>query len=127
MIEGVGQIAMTVTDLGRAKEFYGKALKLPFLFDAGQMAFYQCGAVRLMLTLPEHPCQIGGTILYFDVTELDETCAELALQGVDFLAAPHEVAKMPDHALWMAFIKDPDGNILGLMTKRQLHHANHVG
>ncbi len=123
MIEGVGQIAVTVTDLARAREFYGGALKLPFLFDAEHMAFYQCGSVRLMLSLPEKQGPIGGTILYLDVTTLDDTCAELAAKGVDFLAAPHEVAKMPDHALWMAFIKDPDGNMLGLMSKKPLHPA----
>ncbi len=24
---------------------------------------------------------------------------------------------MPDHDLWMAFVKDPSGNVLGLMSE----------
>jgi methylmalonyl-CoA/ethylmalonyl-CoA epimerase len=31
------------------------------------------------------------------------------------------IARMPDHDLWMAFLRDPDRNLLGLMSevKRQ--------
>jgi len=24
---------------------------------------------------------------------------------------------MPDHELWMAFVRDPDGNLVGLMSE----------
>ncbi len=27
------------------------------------------------------------------------------------------MAKMPDHELWMAFFRDPDGNLLALMSE----------
>jgi hypothetical protein len=30
---------------------------------------------------------------------------------------PHFVAKMPGHDLWMAFLRDPDRNLLGLMCE----------
>jgi methylmalonyl-CoA/ethylmalonyl-CoA epimerase len=33
--------------------------------------------------------------------------------------SPHLVAKMPDHELWMCFLKDPDENVLGLMEERR--------
>ena len=39
----IGQIALTVTDLAEAKRFYGETLGMKFLFDAGTMAFFQCG------------------------------------------------------------------------------------
>jgi methylmalonyl-CoA/ethylmalonyl-CoA epimerase len=29
----------------------------------------------------------------------------------------HLIAKMPDHELWMAFFRDPDGNLLALMSE----------
>jgi len=29
------------------------------------------------------------------------------------------VAKMPDHELWMAFLSDPDGNMLALMEEKR--------
>ncbi len=120
MIEGIGQIGITVTDLVRARSFYGEVLGLLFLFDAGAMAFYQCGNVRLMLGLAEDPAQpgsIGGTILYYRVNEIEKFCAKLSSRGVDFIQPAHLVAKMPDHNLWMSFLKDPDGNVIALMEE----------
>jgi|SRR5579862_600135 len=59
----VGQIAVPVHDVGRATAFYRDVLGLPFLFSAGQLAFFDCGGVRLMLDKPEkaefdHPSSI---------------------------------------------------------------------
>ena len=113
----IGQIAMTVENLPRARDFYRDVLGMKLLFDAGTMAFFQCGAVRLMLGLPEKPGPRGGTILYYRVAELNETHAALESSGVRFLQPPHLVAKMPDHELWMAFLQDPDENVLGLMSE----------
>jgi methylmalonyl-CoA/ethylmalonyl-CoA epimerase len=116
-LDGIAQIALTVADLARAKAFYGGTLGMAFLFDAGTMAFFQCGAVRLMLGLAEQPVAPVGTILYYKVADLHVTRATLTAQGVEFLQPPHLVAKMPDHDLWMAFLKDPDGNVLALMSE----------
>jgi hypothetical protein len=30
---------------------------------------------------------------------------------------PHLIARMPDHELWMAFFRDPDRNLLALMSE----------
>jgi methylmalonyl-CoA/ethylmalonyl-CoA epimerase len=30
---------------------------------------------------------------------------------------PHLIAKLPDHELWMAFFRDPEGNLLALMSE----------
>ena len=46
----------------------------------------------------------------------DSGCA-LQAKGVPFDAAPHLIAKMPDHDLWMAFFKDTEGNTLALMCE----------
>jgi methylmalonyl-CoA/ethylmalonyl-CoA epimerase len=88
-----------------------------FLFDAGAMAFFQCGSIRLMIGTSEKPFSTGGTILYFRVEDIQGTYARLTAQGVSFLDAPHLIAKMPDHDLWMAFLQDPDANTLGLMSE----------
>ena len=50
-LDRIGQIALTVRDLAEAKRFYGETLGMKFLFDAGTMAFYQCGDIRLMIGL----------------------------------------------------------------------------
>jgi methylmalonyl-CoA/ethylmalonyl-CoA epimerase len=43
--------------------------------------------------------------------------APLVAQAVKFDAPPHLIAKMPDHDLWMAFLRDSEGNLLGLMSE----------
>ncbi|HUA92649.1 MAG TPA: VOC family protein [Terracidiphilus sp.] len=116
-LDRIGQIAITVSDLARAKDFYGNTLGMRFLFDAGNMAFYQCGEIRLMIGCTDEPIAPNGTILYFKVSNLHAAHATLSEQGIVFASKPHLVAKMPDHDLWMAFLKDPDGHTLGLMSE----------
>ena len=55
MVSAIGQIALTVTNLPRALQFYRDTLGLKFLFEASNMAFFDCGGVRLMLTKSEQP------------------------------------------------------------------------
>ena len=121
-LECIGQIALTVRNLAESKRFYQETLGMKFLFDAGSMIFFQCGTVRLLLGLAEKPVEaesVAGsrTTLYFRVAEIEAVCAVLRLQGVEFVQDPHLIAKMPDHDLWMAFVKDPSGNVLGLMSE----------
>jgi methylmalonyl-CoA/ethylmalonyl-CoA epimerase len=117
-ISHIGQIAINIHDTERAIDFYQNKLQLPFLFRAGKLAFFRCGQTRLMLSAPEkeefdHP----GSILYFSVANLRETFAAMKARGVEFVDEPHLVAKMPDHELWMCFLKDSEGNTLGLMSE----------
>ncbi len=121
-LDSIGQIALTVRDLAEAKRFYGETLGMKFLFDAGAMAFYQCGDIRLLIGQAENPVTLeggsgAGTILYFRVEEIEAVCAALKGQGVELVQDAHLIAKMPDHDLWMAFLKDPSGNVLGLMSE----------
>jgi methylmalonyl-CoA/ethylmalonyl-CoA epimerase len=116
-LDKIGQIAITVDDLARAKDFYQNTLGMKFLFDAGHLAFLQCGEVRLMLTTPEKPGPRGGTILYYKVDEIHSTCAAIKARGVSLLEEPHLIARMPDHDLWMASLNDPADNILGIMCE----------
>lgn len=117
----IGQIAMNAHDLPRAVRYYREALRLPLLFEAPpKMAFFDCGGVRLMLSLPEtaeydHP----GSILYFKVPDIEAAHRELEARGVEFAGPPHLVARMPDHELWMAFFPDTEGNTLALMSERR--------
>ena len=119
MIEGIGQIGVTVRDLERSKAFYGGVLGLKFLFDAGMMMFFECGSARLMLGLAEEGQEtlFGATIVYYRVAGLEKYSAEVAEKGAELLQGAHVVANMPDHVLWMAFLRDPDGNVVGLMEE----------
>jgi methylmalonyl-CoA/ethylmalonyl-CoA epimerase len=33
-------------------------------------------------------------------------------------------AKMPDHELWLGFLRDPDGNLVGLMEEKRTRTLN---
>jgi methylmalonyl-CoA/ethylmalonyl-CoA epimerase len=116
-LDEIGQIAVTVGDLARAKDFYQNRLGMRFLFDAGPMSFFQCGKIRFAVGTSDKPVTPGGTILYFRVVDIHETHEVLAGKGVEFIQKPHLVAKMPDHDLWLAFLADPDRNPIGLMCE----------
>lgn len=117
-ITSIGQISIRIHDVERAVDFYRDALGLEFLFDAGPLAFFQCGDIRLMLAKPEsdefdHP----SSTLYFRVHDIGAARSVLADRGVPFEDEPHLIARMPDHELWMTFFRDPDGNLHGLMSE----------
>jgi methylmalonyl-CoA/ethylmalonyl-CoA epimerase len=101
--------------------FYLDVLGLPLLFEVPpKMAFFKCGDVRLMLSLPEKPeYDHPGSILYYKVTGIEATATALESRGVVFEGKPHLVAKMPDHELWMGFLKDSEGNLLALMEEKR--------
>jgi len=61
----------------------------------------------------DHP----SSIVYFRVSDIDAARAELSSRGVPFDDEPHLIAQLPDHDLWMAFFRDPDRNLLGIMSE----------
>lgn len=115
----IGQIAIVVSDVAQATTFYRDVLGLKFLFSAGpNLAFLAAASVRLMLTKPEGQVEVGkNSILYFRVGDLAATHAAILARGAKNEHEPALIAKMPDHDLWMAFVRDPDGNLIGLMSE----------
>ena len=118
-ISRIGQIAINAHDVERAAAFYQETLGLKLLFKAGPgLAFFDCGGVRLMLTLPEKPeFDHPRSILYFAVPDIEAAHATMKEKGVHFEDEPHLIAKMPDHDLWMVFFRDSEGNLMGLMSE----------
>jgi methylmalonyl-CoA/ethylmalonyl-CoA epimerase len=133
-IRRIGQIAVTVGDVERARAFYGDVLGLTHLFDAPpKMSFFDCGGIRLLLGESEAPQTDGaapaesaeratratasGPILYFDVVDIRAAHEMLAARGVTFEAAPHKVADLGDRELWLAFLSDGEGNTIALMSE----------
>jgi len=114
----IGQIAVNVHDTGRAVAFYRDQLGIRFLFSAGQLAFFDAGGIRLMLTPPEKPeFDHLSSILYFKVSDIKQAHATLTERGVKFEDAPHMIARMPDHELWMTHFRDSENNLLSLMSE----------
>lgn len=125
----IGQIAVPVTDVGRAAAFYRDVLGMRFLFETPTLAFFDADGVRLMLAAPEteagraaddeHPPRpTTAWVLYFQVKELELAVRNFTARGAELERGPHFVASLPDHDLWMAFIRDSEGNAIGLMHER---------
>jgi methylmalonyl-CoA/ethylmalonyl-CoA epimerase len=116
-VHAIGQVAITVKKLDRAVAFYRDVLGLPFLFEAGSMAFFDCGGTRLMLGLAENTDSTWSSIIYYKSENIHRSAELLAVRGVQFEAPPRMIAKMPDHQLWMAFFRDSEGNLAALMSE----------
>ena len=115
----IGQIAVPVGDIDRAIAFYRDTLGMRFLFAAPPgLGFFDCAGVRLML---DAPAKAQGdnfsSVIYYKVPDLNTAFETLSARGVLFEAEPRLMAKLPDHELWMAFFRDPDGNLLALMSE----------
>ena len=116
-LSAIGQIGITVTDLERAVAFYRDTLGMKFLFQVPGIGFFDCGGVRLMLSGSEKPGETYASILYFKVPDIRQAHQALTARGTAFEDEPHLVARMPDHELWMTFFRDPDRNLLALMSE----------
>ena len=119
-LNGIGQIAITVGDIDQALAFYSDLLGLPLLFRAGpNLAFLQADMVRIMLTTPQGAGAVGAnSVLYFKVTDINAVHREFVRRGAVNERLPQLAAKMPDHDLWLGFLRDPDGNLVALMEER---------
>jgi len=83
MIDGLGQVALTVRDVERSVAFYRDAVGLRFLFaPAPTLAFLWIGDVRLMLSTAEGEFSPGGsTVLYLRVADIDAEHAAMSERG----------------------------------------------
>ena len=113
----IGQIARGVADVDRAEAFYGGMLGLRKLFRFGDLTFFDCAGVRLMIEKVTTSKPAGESVIYFRVADIALAVKELAARGVVFDDKPHLIARMEDHDLWMTFFRDPDGHILSLMQE----------
>ena len=116
----IGQIAVSVSDIDKATEFYRDTLGMRFLFSAPPgMSFFDCDGVRLMLTLPERGGEVpkGNSVIYFTVQHVPQATETLKSRGVLFTGEPHVIHSTDAYELWMSFFTDPDGNVLALMAE----------
>jgi methylmalonyl-CoA/ethylmalonyl-CoA epimerase len=115
-LDRIGQIAITVKDVARATSFYRDKLNMKYLFAAGNLAFFDCGGIRLMLSLPEQ-AQSANSIVYFKVADIHAAQQQMQSRGVRFEDQPHLIAKMQDHDLWMTHFRDSEDNLLSMMSE----------
>jgi DNA-binding CsgD family transcriptional regulator/catechol 2,3-dioxygenase-like lactoylglutathione lyase family enzyme len=112
----MAQIARTVKDIAAARRWYGEVLGLPHLYSFGNLAFFDCGGVRLYLS--EGDGNTSESIIYFRVDDVRAAHTVLEARGVAFLNAPHMVHRHADGVEeWMAEFKDEEGRPLAIMAQ----------
>jgi catechol 2,3-dioxygenase-like lactoylglutathione lyase family enzyme len=111
-----------VTDLDRAKEFYGGTLGLELLVSNPGGHFWQTGDGTRIFTFKRPEASSGEhTMVGFRVQDIKTAVLELKGRGVVFeeydeggLTTVDSIATMgPISAAWF---KDPDGNIIGIVA-----------
>lgn len=120
-VEEIRQIAITVSDVGKVLPFYRDILGLKFLFSpAPHLAFLAAGDVRIMLSTPQGAGAPGAnSVLYFRVEEIVSAHAALVKRGATGERSPQRVARLEDHELWIGSLRDPDGNLVGLLEEKR--------
>ena len=123
-IDRLHQVAMTATNLDASVAFYRDVIGLKFIarFDPPGLAFFSLGGgTRLMLSAGS-----SSATLYFLVDDLKTAYADFHKRGVSFLQPPAMIHRddlgqfgKKGSEEWMAFFRDPSGNTLALVEKRQ--------
>lgn len=113
----LGQVARTTKRFAESRQWYREALGLPELYCFGNLAFFDLGGVRLMLS-EEEGALASESILYLRVPDIHASKAELESRGVKFINAPHLIHRHEDGTEeWMAAFEDNEGRPLQLMTQ----------
>jgi methylmalonyl-CoA/ethylmalonyl-CoA epimerase len=120
---GLRQVAQRAADLDRSLGFYRDLLGLPFIarFDPPGLAFCDLGAgTRLLLEAGATPA-----LLYFQVDDIHAALGRLRDANVPVEAEPHVIHTDTEGQFgaaggeeWMAFVRDPDDNLVGLVERR---------
>lgn len=111
---------IAVSDIERAKKFYGETLGLKVKDERADGVRYEAGGGSLVLV---YPSQFAGTAqstyMGFDVDDVEKAVGELRERGVVFEDYDMPGLKTVDgiaeiEGVKGAWFKDPDGNILSI-------------
>jgi catechol 2,3-dioxygenase-like lactoylglutathione lyase family enzyme len=108
-----------VTDLERAKQFYGETLGLEYLWETPVAVRYRSGSASEISIFKRPPITTEHTLAHFEVDDIKAEVAQLVARGVEFidytegpLATTGHIAQLgPARCAWFV---DPDGNTLGI-------------
>ena len=126
-IGGLHQVALTTTDINRSSEFYRETLGLEQIavFDPPGLAFFDVDGVRLSLQQNEDAGP-PNSVIYFRVSDIDSAVEALQQKSAELEREPELVFKDDQGQFgeageeeWMAFFRDPDGNLLALVSRKK--------
>ena len=116
------QVAQRADDLDRATAFYADLLGAEprATYDPPGLVFFDLDGVRLLLDRGA-----PSSLVYLEVPDVHATVDRLRGQGVPVEGEPQVIFSHPDDTLgpagtdeWMAFVRDPEGNLVGLVEQR---------
>lgn len=123
-VRSLRQVAQHVEDLDRAVAFYRDTLGLSLIarFDPPGLAFFDLDGTRLLLEEGA-----PSALLYLDVDAIDQSVVDPRDSGVTIETEPHIIFRddagqfgEPGVEEWMAFFRDSEGNLVGLVERRRL-------
>ena len=120
LADAMAVTTIPVTDLERSLPFYRDVLGLPVLEQTPFAIRFGAGAATQISTYKRPPIERGHTTCHFEVADIEAAVADLRARGVAFeeydlpmLRTVNGIAPLGPTARG-AWLKDPDGNVLGL-------------
>jgi len=113
----------SANDIGKAKEFYGKTLRLKVSESHGVLTLHLAGDNNVLIYPKPNHVPATFTVLNFPVKDVDQAVDDLTKRGVRF-----EIYDLPDiktdkkgimrgKGPTIAWFKDPAGNILSVLEQ----------
>ena len=119
-LTGVMQLAIPARDIERATAFYRDKLALQLLMNGPNMAFLDCGGIRIYLDANPGTVEAGkNSMIYFRTGNVEQAHAAFRQRGVAIHQSPHIIATLPDRDVWLMWIRDSEENLLGVMEERR--------
>ena len=115
------QVAQHADDLPRAVAFYTRLIGEPPIatFEPPGLAFFRLGDTRLLIERGA-----PSALLYLRVDDVRAAVERLRLEGVEIASEPHVIFTDTEGQFgpagaeeWMAFLKDSEGNLVGLASQ----------
>ncbi len=125
MFENVKALSgFAVDDLPKAKEFYGQTLGLRISEEHGLLRLHIAGGTDIIVYPKADHTPATFTILNFPVDDVESAVDQLAERGVRFERYDAMAAHTDDRGIfrgggpYIAWFKDPAGNILSVLQDR---------
>ncbi len=109
MAQNVTLIVYPVSDMEKAKEFYGTLLGVEPYAESPYYVGYKVGDMEVGLD----PNSKVGPIAYADVTDIKHSIESMTEAGAEVVKDPTDVGG----GLMIAQLKDASGNVIGLRQK----------
>ena len=112
-----------VSDIQKAKDFYGRTLGLQVSESHGLLTLQLAGGNKVLIYPKVNHAPATFTVLNFPVENVDESVDELAKRGVRFEIYDESDIKTDEKGIMrgngpsIAWLKDPAGNVLSVIEE----------